>query len=304
MEDCALLHYCAASEVEHGVQAAVIREVRSKSKDAGDRSPVALVSGPFSAAAVSGEPSLVTISDADLSEVLKSVGSHSMPPILSPLLASPPLTPPPILSLMLPPKNPGYSTGTTTLSSTSAVNLKQYSVHAGIAKRLFADRDLCGKGRDIVYLRTSPPGKCFETSYEREKHKLPLTLTAYLELLKFFKTEYSPLEGRMEMDFRNMQECREWIKLEPAISFCGGADIEFRVTLDKAPSFSLDLWVTQHYKTGKKSVALRYSDETMGGSLPLPPLAMQQMARNLDKLAELLNKCEYKEPPLAKRARQ
>jgi hypothetical protein len=204
--------------------------------------------------------------------------------------------------------NYNYSTGGAGASgaqgdgSSSSSTKNEFACHNDLVNLIFDDRPSGGNtSRDVAYLRVSNPGKAFET-YDREKYKLPITMAAYFDLLKFFKTEWRMVESRIEMDHKNMLEKREWMSLCPTISFRGGANICFRTQLDSSNCFTLDLVIRKHYETGKRTVSLEYSEESMG-KLIVPGPVLEQLAKDKDFLLGL-SKGEYKEAPVTKRSRQ
>jgi len=234
--------------------------------------------------------------------VLPSMPALSPPPaMLSPMMQTPPPPPPP-------PSKKDKKQSATSLSKqhrdyNQTNNLDEFAVHASLVKKLFEDRSGGGKNlrRDVAYLQVSLPGKTFET-YDREKYRLPITVNAYFEVLKFFKQEYRMVENRMEADYKTMMERKNWLSLCPSISFRGGADIEFKLPVDVSNSFTLNLVVRKVYETGKKCIFLEYSDASMG-KIPLPATGMAELAKDHSFLSGLCNG-DYKESMINKRSRQ
>jgi hypothetical protein len=180
-----------------------------------------------------------------------------------------------------------------------ANNIKEYSPHhyAGI-KTLFESRPQ-DSVKEVAFLHVAPPAKAFE-KFDQEKYKLVLTAKAYLKVLEFFQSEWSLLFKRMESDIQNIKAKKEWITLNPNISFRGAADIIFMTPLDTTNTYALNLVVTKRIETGKTNITLSYTDETLG-SLHLPPAAMDYLAQDTAYLTKLL---DYKEPVATKRSRQ
>lgn len=177
----------------------------------------------------------------------------------------------------------------------------EFSVHAHIVRKLFEDRSGKSMRKDVAYLRVSPCGKAFE-SYDREKNRLVMTLSAYMELLKFFKSEYRLVCNRMDSDYKKMSERAEWISLCPSISFRGSADTTYSMVLDSSNTFCLMLIITHRFEHNRRSIMLQYTDDTMG-QLSLPGSVMEEMASNQHYL-ESLAVGEYKEAANSKRSRQ
>ena len=174
---------------------------------------------------------------------------------------------------------------------------EEYASHGPLVDTLYAERPEVSK--DIVLLQVAHPGKSF-AKYADDKHKIALTLGAYLELLKFFRGEYSKLMKRIDTDIKNMTTKSEWMMLNPFISFRGPADILFKQVLDATGKFSLDLHIYKEWEQGTLSMTLAYSDEKMG-SIPLPLAPMKQLARDLPTISSLV---DYKETSPNKRHRQ
>lgn len=188
--------------------------------------------------------------------------------------------------------------------SQSPAHISEYVCHNNIFKIVFEDRPGGNKVRkDMVYLQVSPPGKAFEP-YEKEKHKLAITLSAYIELLKFFKSDFRLLDNRMESDYKRMNNLKECLPLKQNFSFRGKADIEYKQCLDQSNNFNLDLVITKSGDQGRKNISLQYTDKSMG-RLTLPPTVMEEMGKDLPHLLNFLEEgFEYKEPPSLKRQRQ
>lgn len=189
------------------------------------------------------------------------------------------------------------------VAPTSPLRHKEFSAHSSLVKTLFEDRPGSGNvHRDVAYLRVSPPGKAFEP-YDKEKNKLAITVNAYLKLLQFFKSEYHLVDNRMESDYKNMLEKKQWLPLGPTISFKGGADIEFKLILDHSNAFNLELVIVKKFDYGgKRSIYLQYTDTSMG-RISLPGSVMVELSKDLPYISSLLDG-EYKEAMDVKRSRQ
>ena len=171
-----------------------------------------------------------------------------------------------------------------------------YKVHAHIVDKLFQENE----PRDVVFMQMTGPGKAFE-SYDKEKHKIPITLRAYIELLKFFANDYQLLLKRIDGDNHLMTNGKEWLSLTPAISFKGPANITYRKTLEKPPTgVELELQVVRRVDLGKTSITLRYSDEDLG-MLYLHPSALVYLAKDRAYISSLVT---YKGASTPKRSRQ
>lgn len=183
------------------------------------------------------------------------------------------------------------------------VHHKEFLVHSSLVNTLFEDRPGGGNvHRDVAYLRVSSPGRAFEP-YDKEKNKLAITLSAYLKLLNFFKSEYHLVENRMESDYKNMLEKKQWLPLGPTISFRGAANIEFKLILDHSNAFNLELVIVRKFDYGgKRSIYLQYTDASMG-RISLPGTVMVELSRDLPYISSLLDG-EYKEAMDVKRSRQ
>lgn len=154
--------------------------------------------------------------------------------------------------------------------------------------------------KDVCFLHVAIPGKAFE-SFDKEKHKLVLLAKPYFKLLEFFANEWQPLVTRMEADHANIKARKDWIKLTSFLSFQGDANIIYKLPLDTLPnSVTLDLVCIKKGDSGKTSITLSYSDESLGSiSLPLP--SMMHCSQQGNYVSGLYN---YKEPVLSKRSRQ
>ena len=172
-------------------------------------------------------------------------------------------------------------------------------IHATLVDTLFKDRP--DAHRDLVFLQVAPPASAFK-SYAEEKNKLPMTLTAYLELLKLFRTDHAKLVKKIDSDLKNMTSHSEWFALTPYIFFRGPAVIVFKIMLDSTPNGgTLNLIIVKEFKHGQIVTTLGYSDEHMGSPMPLPVLAIKQLARDLPTISNLV---DYKDTSPVKRARQ
>lgn len=189
-------------------------------------------------------------------------------------------------------------------NSQSPVHSKEFACHSGTVKLLFEDRPGGNNNkRDMAYVCVSAPGKSFD-SYEKETHKIAMTVPAYLELLKFFKTEFRLVDNHIESDYKKMTEKKDCLTLQKNISFKGKADIEFRQCLDQSNAFNLDLIITKFSSNGKKTVTLQYTDKAMG-RLTIPALVMEEMGQDLPSIVSYLEEgFEYKESPVSKKQRQ
>lgn len=172
-----------------------------------------------------------------------------------------------------------------------------FKIHAHIVDQLFFDRP--SEPKDVVYMQVTGPGKAFD-SYDKEKHKLPITLKAYIQLLNFFYTDYHLVLKRIDADYHVMKAGKEWLSLFPTVTFQGPADIIYKCPLDSCKTFGLDLTVTRRVDIGKTSVTLKYTKEDMGMIYIQPP-AMLYLAQDRDFIASLLN---YKGGSTPKRSRQ
>lgn len=186
----------------------------------------------------------------------------------------------------------------------SPQHTKEFACSDETVRLLFEDRPGGNNVRqDMAYLKVSSPGRIFDT-YEKEKQKIPITLSAYLELLKFFKMEYRLVDNHMESDFKKMNEQKECLTLRQNFSFKGKADIEFKQCLDQSNAFNLDLLMTKCSDTGKKTVTLQYTNKAMG-RLTLPPKVMEEMGQDLPYLLSFLEDgFDYKELQESKKTRQ
>ncbi len=180
--------------------------------------------------------------------------------------------------------------------SASPAPHQEFSAHTSLVKTLFDN-----KRRDVAYLRVCPPGKAFET-YDKEKHKLAITIRAYLDLLRFFKSEYHLVCKRMEQDRKHMLDKTEWLPLLPTLSFKGGADIDYRLPLDQANAFDLELVIKKKFDATHKTITLQYTDEKMG-YIVLPGTVMEILSKDLPFITSFLDG-EYKEGSSSKRSRQ
>jgi hypothetical protein len=172
---------------------------------------------------------------------------------------------------------------------------EQYQIHANVVNQMFAEKE----PRDVVFLQVTGPGKKFD-AYNKEKHKIPITLKAYIELLNFFATEYERVKNRMDADIHAMALGKEWLSLKPSITFSGPANITFRKTLAKHTNYNLDIYIVRHHEIGKTSITLRYTAEEMG-MVYLHPPAMIYLSQDREDIATLLL---YKGEPMPKKSRQ
>lgn len=180
-----------------------------------------------------------------------------------------------------------------------ATQIKDYSPqhYAGI-KSLFENRPQ-GSSKEVVFLHVASPGKVFE-KFDQEKYKLVMTAKAYFRLLDFFKSEWQLVVKRIESDYQDIKAKKEWIQINPSVSFRGSADIIFKLPLDSTNTFALDMVVTKRFDTGKTNIMLTYTDETLG-SVHLPPFPMVHLAQDMAYLTSLFN---YKDEVITKRSRQ
>lgn len=171
----------------------------------------------------------------------------------------------------------------------------QFKIHTNVVKKLFVEN----APRDVVFMQVSFPGKAFEL-YDKEKNKLPITLKAYIELLKFFANDYERILSRSEGDSHVMTGHKKWLSLSPTISFRGPADICFKKTLERGIHQDLDLYFEKKQGIGRRSVTLRYSNSDMG-ILYIHPPAIMHLAKDLDTISGLQN---YIGAPMPKKSRQ
>jgi hypothetical protein len=170
--------------------------------------------------------------------------------------------------------------------------------HSNMVKLLLDSRPQ-SSNKDVAFLQVCSPGKAFEL-FDHEKYKLILATKAYFKLLEFFQTEWPLVFKRIELDYQALKAKKDWISLNPSISFRGPADIVYRSPLDTTNTFVLDLVITKRIDNGKTNITLMYTDENMG-SLHLPPQAMVQLAQSYPALTSLY---DYKDQASTKRSRQ
>lgn len=174
---------------------------------------------------------------------------------------------------------------------------EEFLTHAPIIDLLYADKP--DAARDVVFLQVSPPGKTF-AKYSEDKHKLCMTLGAYLDLLKFFRNDYTKMSKKMDTDMKLMGNKSDWLSLNPFISFRGPADIYFKLVLETTPHHTFELTITKEYDTGNLLARLVYSEDKMG-SISLPLATIKTMSRDLPTINDLV---DYKETGPNKRQRQ
>lgn len=171
----------------------------------------------------------------------------------------------------------------------------QYKIHTHLVNKLFVEN----APRDVVFMQMAGPGKAFEP-YDKEKNKLPITLKAYIEVLKFFANDYERVLSRSEGDIHAMAMQTKWLSLSPSITFRGPADICFKKTLEKGLHQNLELYFEKKQSTGRRSVTLRYTNKDMG-VLYIHPPAIVHLAQDLDIISGLQN---YIGAPISKKSRQ
>lgn len=170
-----------------------------------------------------------------------------------------------------------------------------YRIHSQIVNRLFTENE----PRDVVFMQVALPGKAFEP-YNKERQKMPITLKAYVELLKFFATDYPLVFKRIEADTQVMAVGKQWLSQTPSITFTGPANISCKKTLVREAQYSLDIWIERRHDLGKRCATLRYSNEDLG-VLYVHPQALLFLAQELDIISGLQN---YKGVSMAKKSRQ
>lgn len=171
----------------------------------------------------------------------------------------------------------------------------QYKVHADLVNKLFAEN----AQRDVVFMQVTGPGKAFEL-YDKAKCKLPITLKAYVKLLKFFESEYSRIVSRSDGDTQIMRAGLKWLSLSPSITFRKPADICFKKTLERGIHHDLDLFFEKRHINGKRCVTLRYTNQDTE-VFYVPPPALTYLAQEVDIINNLQN---YTEVPVQKKSRQ
>lgn len=319
-------HFIASSEIEHGVHCSLIQETTSIPTKQPSRggyltsnssgASITITNTTPSSSAITTATTVASNkvhksnSLAELTAAVKAITNNSMPsmPSLSPPLfpTTPTSTPSSTLTLVSSSHKrdkkqaPATKTSLKTHGHQQSHYLDEFVMHASLVKKLYEDRPKQVR-RDVAYLKVSQPGKSFDT-YDREKYRLPMTMNAYFEVLKFFKQEYRMVENRMEADYKNMLERKEWLSVCPSIAFRGGADIEFKMPVDMSNGFTLDLVIRKSYESGKKSIYLEYSEPSMGKIL-LPGSVMEELSQDLSFLMGLCNG-DYKETLIHKRSRQ
>lgn len=157
----------------------------------------------------------------------------------------------------------------------------QFKVHANLVKELFPEN----APRDVVFMQVAGPGKAFE-QYDKVKCKLPITLKAYIKLLKFFETEYPRVLSRSDADSQIMTAGVKWLSLSPSITFRKPADICFKKTLERGVHQNLELFYEKRHLTGKRCVTLKYTNQDLG-ILFVPPPAMTLLAKEVDIINNL-----------------
>lgn len=192
------------------------------------------------------------------------------------------------------PNEKDYGMQNTILRNCGTVR-EPFKVHAHIVNQMFKEKE----PRDVVFMQVTGPGKAFEP-YDKEKYKLPITLKAYIELLKFFANDYQMLLNRIDADNHVMSTGKEWLSLTPAISFKGPADITYKKTLEKGCSFDLEIQVVRRVDLSKTSVTLKYSKEDLGMMYIHPP-ALLHLAKDRTYISSLVS---YKGGSTPKRSRQ
>lgn len=176
--------------------------------------------------------------------------------------------------------------------------LKDYtSHHASVIKALFENRpNYC---KDVAFLHVAIPGKAFE-KFDQEKYKIMITPKAYFKLLEFFQSEWPLLQKRLESDYQICKVQRDWLAIDPTITFRGPADVVYSQPLDATNTFALELVVSKRINSGKTNITLSYTDEKMG-STHLPPQPLVYLSQGRTYLHSLY---DYKEGVAVKRSRQ
>ena len=176
---------------------------------------------------------------------------------------------------------------------------EEFKCHTtSMVQTLFADRP-SDYLQDVVFLQGCDAGKLF-CSYSEEKQKLPMTLSAYLEMLKFFQSDYAKILTKIETDFVKMHAGADWLNLNPFLSFRGPADVLVKVLLDITPKYTLELVLCKSFLSGNVTLQLGYTDVKMG-SMTLCGGTMKLLAHDLQTVITLV---DYKESPATKRHRQ
>lgn len=170
-----------------------------------------------------------------------------------------------------------------------------FKIHSQIVNRLFTENE----PRDVVFMQVALPGKAFEL-YNKERQKMVITLKAYIELLKYFATDYPLVFKRIEADTNVMAVGRQWLSQTPSFTFTGPANITAKKTLVRDIHYNLDIWIERRHDLGKRCATLRYSNEDLG-VLYVHPQALLFLAQEIDLISGLQN---YKGAPVAKKSRQ
>ena len=173
---------------------------------------------------------------------------------------------------------------------------KEYTTqHVSVVKTITSGKP----NKDVVFMHVSLPGKTFDV-FDNEKFKIVIPLRAYFKLLEFFKNDFDATIKRMEEEATGLMKQKEWILIEPGLSYRGLADIVATLELDSGSSYTLSLIITRRLDIHKTTIVLAYSNETMG-LLSLPHNAFLQMMKQIPKVATY---CNYKEAVPAKKSRQ
>lgn len=184
----------------------------------------------------------------------------------------------------------------------------EFQIHAKVVDQLFSDPN---ELRNIVFLQMVPPtsstGNTSTTSkfvpYDKEKEKFPLTISAFLTLLKTFaKSEFAHWEAQMEQIQHNMVSGIEKFPISSTLSFSGMGDIYLVATIKEKSHYSLLLEIMwKHLEIEKRSLILTYTKIKDIHHMNLDPVGMCRLAREHDTLLVALG---YKEERGRKRLRQ
>ena len=195
----------------------------------------------------------------------------------------------------------------------------EFQIHAKVVDQLFGDPN---ELRNVVFLQIVPPtGSSSSGSsgssgsnpqgnlttkfvpYDREKEKFPLTMSAFLTLMKTFaKSEFKQWETRLEDIQKNMVNGIEKFPINSTMSFSGMGDIYLVATIKEKSHYSLLLEIMwKHLDVEKRSLILTYTKIKDIQHMNLDPVAMGRLAREHDNLLVALG---YKEERGRKRSRQ
>lgn len=176
---------------------------------------------------------------------------------------------------------------------------EEFRIHEKIVDQLF--RDAPTAPRDLAFLQFCPPGKAF-LPYDKEKDKFVLTISAFMSLVRAFRSDFQIWEHRLEHLKKSMKEGKDKYNINEVLSFSGYGDIYLVATIKEKSHYTLllELFWKQN-DPDRQNLILTYTKIAGVQFVNLSPASMARLAQQQECLLEALG---YKEDRPRKKSRQ